>query len=230
MFDDELVKIDFSEFDTVVVTQINANKSPELEDDFGEDALDVDMGGYGEVVPIDGDSYEPVTGVEVPEDGEEKEEEKEEELEETEDIEESKIVVPETGTSILEMYNHRNRKTNKIVESLLVDNTVDSITQVFNATMKSFGISKAETTIVLGLVLDKMLHASDDDIVSPDFLDSTLGDLVKNKDAQKIIKKAVTAALSGVDNPGVETMWADSKGTDNKETADAVNDAKGEKE
>ena len=236
MFNDDLMKVDFSEFDSVVVTQIDAKKAPDMDDDFGEDALDVDMNGYGEPMPIGGDSYEPVTGVEVPvpeEDEEEEPEEKTEEcnsLEETEDLEESKIVVTGTGTSILEMYNQRNRKRNKIVESLLVDNTVDSITQSFNLTMKSFGISKAETTIVLGLILDRMLHASDDDIVSPDFLDSTLGDLIKNKDAEKIIKKAVTDALSGVDNPGLETIWVDSNKTVNKETGEADNDAKGEKE
>ena len=236
MFNDDLMKVDFSEFDSVVVTQIDAKKAPDMDDDFGEDALDVDMNGYGEPMPIGGDSYEPVTGVEVPvpeEDEEEEPEEKTEEcnsLEETEDLEESKIVVTGTGTSILEMYNQRNRKRNKIVESLLVDNTVDSITQAFNLTMKSFGISKAETTVVLGLILDRMLHASDDDIVSPDFLDSTLGDLIKNKDAEKIIKKAVTDALSGVDNPGLETIWADSNKVVNKETGEAVNDAKGEKE
>lgn len=223
---DELLKINFDEFDSVVVTHVDARKAPDMDEEFGEDSLDIDMGGYGEAMPLDTDSYEPTTGVEVPVDGEEEEEEKD--LEETEDIEESTIV--KTGTSILEMYNSRNRKRNKIVESLLVDNTVDSISQVFNLTMKSFGISKAESTVVLGLILDRMLHASDDDVVSPDFLDATLGDLVKNKDAEKIIKKAVTDALSGVDNPGIETQWADSKKTDNKETADAVNDAKSEKE
>lgn len=216
MFDEKCLEVNFDDFDKIVTREIIATKSsPEGEFDFDdEDALSVDMGEIGPAEPID--SYEPTDAASEEEKGPETDEEA---IEETEDIVESSDTIDtlcggNTGTSILEMYNKRNKKKNKIVESLLVDNTVDTIEQIVKSSLAATGISKAEATVVLGLILDRLLHASDNDVVAPDFLDSTFGELIGNKDVAKIVKKAVEDALCGIDNPGLNTLWtnSDSKG------------------
>ena len=210
--ENELLTVNFDEFNTVVTRGIIATKAvPEDEVDFdSDDALSVDMGELGPVEPVD--SYEPTDGeVETPVDPELEPVEDTEDIEETEDITEESSKPQATGDSLLEIYTRRNKKKkNKIVESLLVDNTVDTIEQIIKSSLQACGISKAETVVVLGLILDRMLHASDTDVVAPDFLDSTFGELITNKDVAKTVKKAVVNALSGLDNPDLNATWSTS--------------------
>lgn len=221
MFDDKLLTVDFSEYNKIVTREIIATKNEE--DDYPDDSMEIDMcDQYNEM-----DTYTPNDSSEEAETETTEEEGIEEEkvdesplIQETEDlpdeeIEESEDALteqkkPEDGISIFEIYNKRNKKKNVIVESLLIDNTVDTIERIIKSSLSSCGISKAESTIVLGLILDKMLHASDDEVIAPDFLDTTLGDLITNKDVAKIVKKSVVDALSGIDNPGLETLWSES--------------------
>lgn len=102
------------------------------------------------------------------------------------------------GRSLADLYESRQRRQrNKLVESLLVDNTVQTIEDVLTQTLKAHGISKAESIVTIGLILDRMLNASDDDVAAPEFLDGIINQLVDNKDIQKIVKGAVENALEG---------------------------------
>ena len=226
MFDDKLLTVDFSEYNKIVTREIIATKNEE--DDYPDDSMEIDMGDqYNEMDTYTPNDSSEESEIETPEEEDKEEDEKVDEkvdespiIQETEDlpdeeIEESEDVLteqkkPEDGISIFEIYNKRNKKKNVIVESLLIDNTVDTIERIIKSSLSSCGISKAESTIVLGLILDKMLHASDDEVIAPDFLDTTLGDLITNKDVAKIVKKSVVDALSGIDNPGLETLWSES--------------------
>ena len=106
------------------------------------------------------------------------------------------------GKSIMDLYEARkNRPNNKIVESLLVDDTVSNIEQCLKSILDAHGISKAQSVITIGLILDRMLKASDDEVAAPEFLDQIINELVETDDMKDVVKKAVEDALEGKDNP-----------------------------
>lgn len=104
--------------------------------------------------------------------------------------------------SLLSIYENRKaRKKNKLVESLLVDNTVDSIEQSLKSILGAYGISRAEAITTIGLILDRMLNADDDEVAAPEFLQDTIGEIVDNDDIHEVVVKAVEDALENPDNP-----------------------------
>ena len=46
-----------------------------------------------------------------------------------------------------------------------------------------------------------MLNANDDEVAAPEFLDSTINELVDNKDIIDVVKTAVEKALEGDEHP-----------------------------
>lgn len=177
-------ELDFDEFDKVVTkSQITVATKDDEEDDIeiGEDEFDIE----DLEVMVDDDIEE------VPEDKEEEiVDDKEEEV-----IEDS---VKKKGKSILEVYESRQKRSmNPIVESVLCDNTVDTIANALQSTMRAHGIPKAQSFAVLGIILDKMLHASDEDVASEEFISSVVGELVTADDLKSIIIGAIEHAISG---------------------------------
>lgn len=102
------------------------------------------------------------------------------------------------GRSIMDLYEARKRRQNNpLVESLLTDNVVDQICTSLNSVLDGHGISRAQQYATLGMILDRMLKAGDQDITDPIFMDSVLGELVDTEDLKGVIKKAVEDAIEG---------------------------------
>lgn len=177
-------ELDFDEFDKVVTkSQITVATKEEKEDDIEIDEDEFDI----EDLEVMDDDVE-----EIPEDNEEEEivDDKDEEV-----IEDS---VKKKGKSILEVYESRQKRSiNPIVESVLCNNTVDTIVNVLQSTMRAHGIPNAQSFAVLGIILDKMLHASDEDVASEEFISSVVGELVTADDLKSIIIGAIEHAISG---------------------------------
>lgn len=180
-------ELDFDEFDKVVTKSqitVATKDEEEKEDDIEIDEDEFDI----EDLEVMDDDVE-----EIPEDNEEEEEivdDKDEEV-----IEDS---VKKKGKSILEVYESRQKRSmNPIVESVLCDNTVDTIANVLQSTMRAHGIPNAQSFAVLGIILDKMLHASDEDVASEEFISSVVGELVTADDLKSIIIGAIEHAISG---------------------------------
>lgn len=101
-----------------------------------------------------------------------------------------------SGKSIIDYYELRKGKQrNKIVEALFVDSTIENIETSLKAVLNAAGISKAESIVVIGLILDRMLNANDTEIAAPEFLETTISALIDNKDIIDVVKKAVERAL-----------------------------------
>lgn len=206
MFDD--VTIDFDEFDKVIAKEITLEKEPEdLSNDL-EDFLDIDFD-----TPQDEDTEieeKPINepADEVKEDIEDPDVETDEKEplcneDETSEDEPEHFLEHKSLAQIYE--SKQSRKKNKLVESLLVDNVVDDITNVLTSTLKSHGVTKAETIVTLGMILNKMLNASDAEVTAPDFLDGVIGEYVDNADLNKVILKSIEQALeSNGPVPGIE--------------------------
>lgn len=223
--EDELLTIDFNEFDEVIATQVKGvrngtNKDTAYNTSFDPDADsgvvvsddDIEFDGEFEVnlddepqaedsgdVEVDAELEEMMGGEEITEmmGGEELSTSKK-------DIKEHRQVV---NKSMMDFYESRRRKsTNKLVESLLVDSTVDSIVKVLTQTLSSFGIAKAQSISVIGLILDRMLKADSDEVSAPEFLQDVVGDVVNNKDIEKLVKKAIEDALEGDNHPKSPTQ------------------------
>lgn len=196
------------------------------EDEFDFDADEFEDGVIVSIDELDADE-EPVEVIEPEEKIEDIEEFKEEETEEVEEackVEEEEQIEAETadgpinekcgkvkecGTkpvrehkSLLSIYeSNRSRKKNKLVEALLVDSTVDSIEQSLKDILGAFGIGRAEAVTTIGLILDRMLHADDDEVAAPEFLPDAIGEIVDNDDIHEVVVKAVEDALENPDNP-----------------------------
>lgn len=118
-----------------------------------------------------------------------------------EDLVEKKSII-KSSKSLAQMYeSKRAKKKNKIVEALLVDNTVDDIERVLKDTLDSHGISAAERVSVLGLILDRMLHASDEEVEAPEYLNDMIGDVVEDKEIADLISDTVQKVLNGDTEP-----------------------------
>lgn len=110
--------------------------------------------------------------------------------------------IQKEGKSLADIYESRkNKQRNKIVEALLVDSTIETIEDSLKSILNASGISKAESIVVIGLILDRMLNANDDEVAAPEFLDSTINELVDNKDIIDVVKTAVEKALEGDEHP-----------------------------
>ena len=210
--DEDLMDIDFEEFDEIIAKEVIAKKAEDeigdeviADDDFDEfddELLDIDDG-YLDVEEIEDEVEEEPTEEEPLEEPAEEEEI----IDETgdagpiEDEPEMESAKPSTK-SLLQIYeDRRSRKKNKIVESLLVDNTVEDIERVLKDTLDSHGISAAERVSVLGLILDRMLHASDEEIEAPEYLNDMIGDVVEDKDIADLISDTVQKVLDGDTEP-----------------------------
>lgn len=206
MFDNELMlDIDFSEFDKVVGFQAEKSKEEDLDGEVGVEVSLDDIEGLDDYSEDDLSNYDAgidfeSTAEELPveEVGEEVEASPEEEEEEEEILNDSIKL-----RSLAEVYELRKSfKVNKLVESILVDSVVDSVYDIMTGTLRSHGISKANSIVVLGLLLDRMLKADDNEVARPEFLKDTLGDLLDNKDILDIVHKAVQDALEYNPNCG----------------------------
>lgn len=112
-----------------------------------------------------------------------------------------------TKKSIMQIYENKKKKTkNRIVESLLVDNVVDDIERTLKSTLDAHGISAAERATILGLILDRMLHASDEEIEAPEYIETVITDVVEDDTIADIVKDAVESALDGETEPREETI------------------------
>lgn len=176
-------ELDFDEFDQVVTkSQVTIATNHVHDEDDEEIELSVDDFDFEEV--------------EAPEEVED------EEIINVEDefVEESSKTRKSNKRSIMEMYESRQRKqVNPIVESVLCDKTVDTIANALQSTMRAHGIPKAQSFAVLGTILDKMLHASDEDITSEEFVSEVVGELVDTEDLKSVIANAIEQAISGED-------------------------------
>lgn len=173
-------ELDFDEFDKVVTKSQVTIATKDAEDDIESDEDDFDIEDLE--VTVDDDVEE------IPE--EEIMDDKEEEV-----VEDS---VKKNGKSILEVYESRQKRSmNPIVESVLCNNTVDTIMNVLQSTMRAHGIPNAQSFAVLGIILDKMLHASDEDVASEEFISSVVGELVTSDDLKSTIVGAIEHAISG---------------------------------
>lgn len=182
-------ELDFDEFDKVVTKSQITVATKDDEEEEKEDDIEIDEDEFDiEDLEVMDDDVE-----EIPEDNEEEEEivdDKDEEV-----IEDS---VKKKGKSILEVYESRQKRSmNPIVESVLCNNTVDTIVNVLQSTMRAHGIPNAQSFAVLGIILDKMLHASDEDVASEEFISSVVGELVTADDLKSIIIGAIEHAISG---------------------------------
>lgn len=180
-------ELDFDEFDKVVtksqITVATKDDEEEKEDDIEIDEDEFDI----EDLEVMDDDVE-----EIPE------EEEEEEIVDDKDEEVIEDSVKKKGKSILEVYESRQKRSmNPIVESVLCNNTVDTIVNVLQSTMRAHGIPNAQSFAVLGIILDKMLHASDEDVASEEFISSVVGELVTADDLKSIIIGAIEHAISG---------------------------------
>ena len=214
--ENDLLTIDFNEFDEVIATQVKGVRNPGGTSDMSYDSTydpDADRG-----VVVSDDDIEFDDDMEMDFDDEmEDEEENSEEITEmmggeeltemmgSEELPTDKKEIKEqqiAGKSLMDFYESRRRKTtNKLVESLLIDSTVDTIVQVLTQTLSSFGIAKAQAMGVIGLILDRMLKADSDEVAAPEFLQDVVGDVVNNKDIEKVVKKAIEDALEGTTHP-----------------------------
>lgn len=229
--EDSIFDVDFDEFDKVVAREIIASKKEEEDEEFlmgadteYSDELDADDFEDGILVSVDDLEDEGFEEIESTEEVEEcsgkpetiKEEEQieletadgpiEEKCgaieEKCEQVEECNSKPVKEHKSILSIYESRkSKKKNKLVESLLVDSTVDSIEQTLKDILRSHGISNAEAVTTIGLILDRMLHADDDEVAAPEFLPDTIGEIVDNEDIHDVVVKAVEDALENPDNP-----------------------------
>lgn len=181
-------ELDFDEFDKVVTKSQITVATKDEEEEEKEDDIEIDEDEFDiEDLEVMDDDVE-----EIPEDNEEEEivDDKDEEV-----IEDS---VKKKGKSILEVYESRQKRSmNPIVESVLCDNTVDTIVNALQSTMRAHGIPNAQSFAVLGIILDKMLHASDEDVASEEFISSVVGELVTADDLKSIIIGAIEHAISG---------------------------------
>lgn len=177
-------ELDFDEFDQVVTkSQITVATNHDHDDE--EIELNIDDFDFDEVEKpeeVEDEEIVDVVGVE------------------DEFVEESSKMKKSNKRSIMEMYESRQRKqVNPIVESVLCDKTVDTIANALQSTMRAHGISNAQSFAVLGSILDRMLHASDEDITSEEFVSEVVGDLVDTDDLKSVIANAIEKAISGED-------------------------------
>ena len=176
-FSDELLlDIDFSEFDKVIGFQASKDEDEkEINDtdsgvvvDF-EDIDDDPM--YDDIEDIqEENTQEEETQNKEPEENTHMNEDTPEESEvETEDItnESTECVKKNDGKykSLAEVYEIRkNFKTNKLVESILCDSVVDCVYDALISPLSSHGLTKANASVMLGLMLDRMLKAGDSEV------------------------------------------------------------------
>ena len=121
-------------------------------------------------------------------------------------IEESKVPA-KVKKSIAQIYESKKaRQRNKIVECLLVDNVVDDIERVLKSTLDAHGVAAIDRVTILGLILDRMMHASDTEIEAPEYIDSVIEDVVEDKDIAELVKDAVESALDGEKNPRIDAI------------------------
>lgn len=173
------------------------------DDEFAEDDVESDDEDFGDEIEV--------------------EEENESNVDEKEDVKESKKT---SRRSLLDIYKESRtpKRKNAIVESLLVDSTVETIEQTLSSQFKAMGISRAEYIITLGMILDRMVHADDSEIKAPDFLQDSIGSVLDetNKDALgDVIASAIEKALSNRSKPDDNKAIVNGdKG--NKETIEAA--------
>lgn len=213
---EELLDIDFDEFDEVIAREVIAKKTEE--EDYSDIMVDYpEDDGYLNIDSLDEleDDVEPDQELEEVTDGGPEDIGESTEMEEIEECDSIEQEIEECSTatkSITQMYeSQRIRQRNKIVEALLVDDAVENIERSLKSTLDSHGISAAQRVVVLGLILDRMLHATDDDIQTPEYLNDMILDVVDDKDIAELINKTVEKVLSGDTEPQVTDFVNDVK-------------------
>ena len=211
---EELLDIDFDEFDEVIAKEVIAKKTddedysdimiefPEEDDGY----LDIEDSEESEDTSDNSDAdvpeQEPI--IDTPETHEETLEEEDGDAPVGECVEPEKKIVSTKTKSLSDMYeSKRTRQKNRIVEALLVDDAVEDIERTLKSTLDAHGISAAQRIVVLGLILDRMLHASNDEVQAPEYLNDMIGEMVDDEDIAKMIRDTVEKVLSGESDPKV---------------------------
>lgn len=184
--------IDFDEFDSVIAKTTTIVATDNNDDDIEDLSISTD-----EIVDVDDFS----------EDVEDEEEFVDEcgdtEVELHDSMKSYTKKIKESGKkaskgSLLDIYESKmRRKNNPLVESLLCGKAVEDICVTLDNQLKSHGISKAQSIATIGMILDRLLKATDDDITSPVFVDQVIGELVDTDDLKGIIKSAIDQAITG---------------------------------
>lgn len=223
---EELLDIDFDEFDEVIAKEVIAKKTDEedysdimiefpeeddgyldiedldIEDEDSEESEDTSDDSDADVPEEDEPEQEPI--IDTPETHEETLEEEDGDAPVGECVEPEKKIVSTKTKSLSDMYeSKRTRQKNRIVEALLVDDAVEDIERTLKSTLDAHGISAAQRIVVLGLILDRMLHASDDEVQAPEYLNDMIGEMVDDEDIAKMIRDTVEKVLSGESDPKV---------------------------
>lgn len=204
---EELLDLDFNAFDKVVTVVATKEDQKVVDFDDPEFGVEVDLDDIeeddflsGPVGVFSNSEIPQEEGVlklpaeeEIPETPTDVEEE---DAEEAIEVIEEELQVVSPFKSLAEVYNIRkNFKTNKLVESILSDSVVDNMYNILVSTLRSNGISNAQAIVTIGLLLDRMLKADDGQVSDPNFMKEIIGELVDNKDIEKVVHDAVQAAL-----------------------------------